>query len=150
LVVAAVVNNRLPLYVEFKTKRGAAMRGPFVKRSFTDGFNDLRGLTHVIETLAGLLVDVRRRLHPGRMPRGWRKVTRKVRRFFRALAGILVSSGLSDTEKPGGGSGSQRLRLPARPSMGAALTGSAPFQISSERRDTPGADWRSDATGFYD
>jgi hypothetical protein len=35
------------------------------------------------------------------MPRGWRTVTPKVLRFISSLPGLLVSSGLSDAEKPG-------------------------------------------------
>ena len=67
---------------------------------------------------------------------------------FRAIT-ITI---LTDTEQPGAAvSGHNGCALP-----GAAITGGAyrlpPFQSQNltERRDTPGADWRSDATGFYD
>lgn len=75
LGAAAVVGDRNVLNVEVIAEGGNACRCPIRDGRFANASDDLRGLPHVVKTLAGLLVDVGRRLHPGRMPRHWRLVT---------------------------------------------------------------------------
>lgn len=107
---------RLALYVQFKTEWRPPVNGPIVKGCFADCLNDLRGLTDVIETLAGLLVNVGGRLHPGRMRFDWRKVTRKVFRAFQGFSGAIIFQAVYRTRR----SRKRRLQVTR-----AALTGAA-------------------------
>lgn len=136
LGAAAVMSHRLAPNVEFKPAGDtAALLGPKPHR-VSGHSDDLSGLKRVIEPFAVNDVRLGRAsrggfgcwLHPRIQARRWRKITRKISRFLRALPGLLVAR-----------------------KAGAALTGSAPADKSqNERSETSGADWRSDATGFYE
>jgi len=134
-LASAVMRDRLPLHVKFKAEAGNALRGPIPHCSLGNTLNNLRGLLHVVKTLAGLLVDIELGLHRGILPRGWRRVTPKLLRSLKPLTGQSFSSGLSDTEKPGaavpGHNGGAYRRGHHR---GRMLTGSAPFQSENETK----------------
>jgi hypothetical protein len=127
LSAATVMCYRLLLYVEFKTKRCAAVLGPTSEGHISDIPDDLRSLTHVIKTFAGLLVDVRRWLHHlGRMPRGWHGVTWKVRRFFRGASGAISFKRSIGHGKAGG-----RFRVTTAALTGAAIHGGGADRLRS-------------------
>jgi len=116
LCAAPVMRHRLLLHVEFKTKWRPPVRSPIVKGRFTNGLNDLRGLAHVIKTLAGLLVNVGRRVHPGRLPESRHKITKKVRKGPpSSRAGLPI---YRDTGRPQGGPGHNKLHVTACGSPG--------------------------------
>lgn len=84
-VSARVVLYRLWLNVQLIAKRGDARCGPTPKGHFTNSSDDLRGLSHIVITLAGLLIDIGLPCHRGKMPHGWRRVTLKVFVVFQSL-----------------------------------------------------------------
>jgi len=124
------MHDRLAADMELEAKASFAFRHPTIHGRLRNALNNLRRSSGVVEPLPALRVDeIRFDLsHPGILARRLRKVTRKVRKIFRALPGLLIAR-----------------------NAGAGFTGSAPVtSLLNERREAPGADWRSDATGFYD
>jgi hypothetical protein len=91
-VSARLMDERLTFDIEFKPKAGSAFLRPQIKGRLGNAFNNLRGLTHVEKSPAGLLVNVGRRLHPRILPRVFLKITKKTRkeRSLMALPGLVT------------------------------------------------------------
>lgn len=73
-----VMDNRLPFDGKVKAEAGHAALGPIPHGRLGHAFDDLRCLPRVKKPLAGLLVNVGRRFHPGRLPDFASKIIRKV------------------------------------------------------------------------
>ena len=124
------MHDRLAADMELEAKAGFAFRHPTVHGRLRNTFNNPRCSSGVIEPLSGFRVDEIGfdLTHLRRMRRRWREVTREVRKILKRLPGLLIARNAE-----------------------AGFTGSAQVTLlPSERREANGADWRSDATGFYE